>query len=76
MILLKADEGLEDPQITDALDMSRPTVERIRKHFVKGGLEKALNEDPRHGLKRRFGSRGEVHLIALTCSQTPAGHDF
>ena len=49
MILLKADEGITDPQVMAALNTSRPTVERIRKRFVTGGLEKALNEDPRPG---------------------------
>lgn len=46
IILLKANEGLTDPQIMAALNVSRPCVERIRKRFVLGGMEKALNEDP------------------------------
>jgi hypothetical protein len=46
MILLKADEGLSDPQIIAALNDNRPSVERIRKRFVFRGLEKALNDDP------------------------------
>jgi len=49
MILLKANEGYTDPQIMAALNVSRPCVERLRKRFVTGGLEKALNEDPRPG---------------------------
>jgi transposase len=75
MILLKADEGLTDPQIMAALNVSRPTVERIRKRYIEGGLEKALNEDPRPGQRRKLDGRGEAHLIALACSQPPAGHD-
>lgn len=39
MILLKADEGLSDPQIIAALNVSRPCVERIRKRFVADGIE-------------------------------------
>lgn len=75
MILLKADEGLTDPQIIAALNVSRPTVERIRKRYVEGGLEKALNEDSRPGQRRKLDGRGEAHLIALACSESPAGHD-
>jgi len=75
MILLKADEGMTDPQIMAALNVSRPTVERIRKRFVEGGLEKALNEDPRPGQKRKLDGRGEAHLVATACSDPPAGHD-
>jgi transposase len=75
MILLKADEGMTDPQIMAALNTSRPTVERIRKRFVTGGLEKALNEDPRPGQKRKLDGRAEAKLIAISCSNPPAGHD-
>lgn len=75
MILLKADEGLSDPQIMAAISVSRPTVERTRKRFVKGGLERALNEDPRPGQKRKLDGRGEAQLIAVACSQAPDGHD-
>ena len=75
MILLKADEGLSDAQITAAIDTSRPTVERIRKRFVEGGLEKALNEDPRPGQRRKLNGREEAILIATACSKAPDGHD-
>jgi hypothetical protein len=43
--LLKANEGFTDPQIMPVLNVSRPCVERIRKRYVMGGLEKALHED-------------------------------
>jgi transposase len=75
MILLKADEGLKDAQIISALNVSRPCVERIRKRFVAGGLERALNEDPRPGQRRKLDGRGEAQLIATACSQAPDGHD-
>ena len=35
-ILLKADEGLRDPQIMVAVNVSRPTAERIRKLDGRG----------------------------------------
>jgi transposase len=75
LILLKADEGLSDPQIMAVIHVSRPTVERIRKRFVEGGLERALNEDPRPGQKRKLNGRGEAQLIAVACSQAPDGHE-
>jgi transposase len=75
MILLKANEGLSDPQIVSALNVSRPCVERIRKRFVLGGLEKALNEDPRPGQRRKLDGRAEATLIATACSQVPEGHE-
>lgn len=75
LILLKADEGLTDREIREAIGVSIPTVERIRKRFVEGGLEKALNADPRPGQRRKLGGREEAHLIALACSDPPAGHE-
>ena len=75
IILLKANEGLTDAQIMAAINVSRPCVERIRKRFVEGGLERALNEDPRPGQRRKLDGRGEAQLIATACSQAPEGHD-
>ena len=74
-ILLKADEGLKDTDIVVALNTSRPTVERIRKRFVEGNLDKALNDDPHPGGKTKIDGRAEAHLIALACSAAPDGHE-
>ncbi len=74
-ILLKADQGLTDDAIAEAVDVSRPTVERVRKRFVEEGLEAAL--DPRRPEKpprpRKLDGRQEAQLIALACSKPPAG---
>jgi len=74
-ILLKADEGLKDAEIVAALNTSRPTVERIRKRFVEGNLEKALHDAPRPGSKTKLDGRAEAELIALVCSDVPDGHE-
>ena len=73
-ILLKADEGLKDAEIVSALNTSGPTVERIRKRFVQGNLEKALYDDPRPGSQTKLDGRAEAELIALACSDVPDGH--
>ncbi len=73
-ILLKADAGLKDADIASGLNTSRPTVERIRKRFVQGNLEKALTDDPRPGSKTKLDGRAEAQLIALECSEAPDGH--
>jgi len=75
LILLKADEGWKDEAIIQALNTNRSTVERTRKRFVEGGLDHALNEDPRPGQRVKLDSRGEAHLIALACSDAPGGRD-
>jgi transposase len=75
MILLKADENLNDAQIIMAFNVSRPCVERLRKRFVEGGLERALNEDPRPGQRRKLDGRAEAQLVATACSKAPEGHE-
>lgn len=75
MILLKADEGLSDPQIMAAINVSRPSVERIRKRFVSDGLERALKDDPRPGQRRKLDGRAEATLIATACTEAPEGHE-
>ena len=75
MILLKVNEGLTDPQIMAALNVGRPCVERIRKRYVTGDLEKALHEDLRPGQKQKLYGRGEAHLIAITCTPIPEGYE-
>ena len=74
-ILLKAEAGLDDQTIMDAIETSRSTVERVRRRFVEGGLEKALNEDPRPGQQRKLDEQAEAHLVALACSDAPGGAD-
>jgi transposase len=74
-ILLKADEGWKDADIIKALNTNRSTVERTRKRWVEGGMDQALNEDPRPGQRVKLDSRAEAHLIALACSDAPGGRD-
>ena len=72
-ILLKADEDWKDEDIMRALNTSRSTVERTRKRWVEGGLDKALNEDPRPGQRPKLDGKAEAHLVALACSDAPGG---
>lgn len=74
-ILLKADEGWKDEQIVQALDVSRPTVERTRKRFVQEGFEIALNGRPRQRIyEHKLDGKAEAHLTALACGEPPEGY--
>jgi transposase len=74
-ILLKAAEGWTDEQIRASLDVSIPTIERIRQRFVEEGLQQALVP---HRTSRKYAhlmnGNQEAYLIALACSQPPKGH--
>ena len=72
-ILLLADQGKTDQHINDALSVSIPTIERIRKRFVLEGLEEALSERPRKGKEPILDGKKEAHLVALACSEAPEG---
>ena len=74
-ILLKAAEGWTDEQIRASLDISIPTIERVRQRFVEEGLQQALVP---HRTRRKYqhlmDGNQEAHLLALACSQPPKGH--
>jgi transposase len=78
-ILLKADEqqaegGWKDQAISEALDVSVATIERVRQQFVEEGAEAVLRYKPRQSSpRRRLDGEKEAHLIALTCSEAPKG---
>ena len=74
LILCQADEGLNDQQVAEALLVGAATVSRVRQRFVEEGLESALNERPRPGQRRKLDGKQEAHLVAVACSQAPAGH--
>ncbi len=68
-ILLIADEGWSDRAIAGALEVSLPTIGRVRKRYVAEGLEAALNHrHPRNHKPRRLDGEGEARLIALACT--------
>ena len=72
-ILLLSDEGKTDGEIVAALHTSAPTVQRTRQRFVEGGLERALNEDPRPGARKKLDVKGEALLETLARSEPPEG---
>jgi transposase len=78
-ILLKADEGVAGPRLTDdeiaeALDVNRSTVERVRIRCVEEGFEAALRPRPSRQLHpRKLDGIQEAHLVALACSPAPTG---
>ena len=74
-ILLKANEAWTDEAISQALDVGIATVGRVRQRYVEAGLEGVLNRKPsRRQYERKIDGNSEAHLIALSCSEPPAGY--
>ena len=79
-ILLKANRGEAGPEWTDAaisaaLEVDPTTVARVRKLYVTGGLEAALHRKaPDRVYRRKLDGEQEARLVAVACSEPPAGH--
>ena len=80
-ILLKADTAVGSPAwpddaIVTACEVSRPTVERVRRAFVTKGLEGALRRKrPAGPPRRKLDGAQEAQFIAVTCSAPPEGQE-
>ena len=78
-ILLKADASehgpnWKDEQISEALEVSISTIERVRRQFVEEGTEAAISRRPGSGYRDpKLDGEKEAHLIALACSKAPEG---
>lgn len=78
-ILLKADvsegKGWTDQQIRETFHLARNTVSKIRKRFTEVGLEETVKrKHPNRDYVTRLDGEQEAHLVALACSEPPAGH--
>jgi transposase len=74
-ILLKANEGWPDKEISQALDVSIPTVERVRKRCVFEGCEASLkSRHPQRQYSRKLDGEQEARMVALVCSSPPEGY--
>lgn len=78
-MLLKADEAESRPawpdrKIAESYEVSIRTVQRLRGRFVEESLEIALNGKKRKPKREKiFDGEVEAHLLALRCSEPPAG---
>lgn len=72
-ILLKSAEGKTDGEISELLYISEETVRRVRVRFCNEGLDEALEDKPHPKPEPKLDNEQAAYLIALTCSQPPAG---
>ncbi len=77
-ILLFLDGSQGEPrtevEIVSALLCSQAQVGRVRRQFVKEGLEAALHDKPRPGRAPKIDGTIEAKMITLACSTPPDGH--
>lgn len=77
-ILLKSDRqaNWSYAQIRAAFDVTGNTVAAVRRTFMEQGLEAALQrKKPDREYEHILDGEGEAYLIALACSEPPAGRN-
>ena len=79
-ILLKADQsdngpGWPDERISEALDVTVQTIERVRKQLVEEGFDAVLSRRKytQKVSRKKIDGDVEAHLVALSCSEPPPG---
>ena len=72
-ILLKVDEGKTDAEISQLLYVSEQTIRRVRLRFAEESLQAALEDKPHAATGTEMKEEQEARLIALACSEPPAG---
>jgi transposase len=72
-ILLRADAGLTIEKISGELDICMSTIWGIRKRFIEGGLNAAINEGPRPGRTPKLNPEQTAQLIAVAKTSAPEG---
>ena len=72
-ILLLADQGKTDQEISDALNVCLATIFNIRRRFCRKGLERAIGEGARSGQPPKFKGKSMARITAIACSKPPEG---
>jgi transposase len=72
-VLLLADEGRSNDEISNATKVHRQSVWRIKKRYLKEGLPSALKEKPRPGQPKKYTVKEEAEIIATACTSPPKG---
>ena len=73
-ILLLADRGKTDQEISDALDVCLATIFNIRRRYCQWDLERAIGEEARSGQPPKFKGKSMAKITAIACSKPPEGH--
>jgi transposase len=81
-ILLKVDRGEFGPrwstkQIQEVFGVGSTLIKSVRKRFVEGGIEEAVNrkEQPERPEKRKIHGKQEAQIIAELCTSRPEGQE-
>lgn len=72
-VLLLLDEGWDVGEIAKIANVHRQRIWRIKKRFLKEGLDLTLQERPRSGQPKKYTTKHEAEIIAQACTKAPKG---
>ncbi|MFZ9595830.1 MAG: IS630 family transposase [Bdellovibrionia bacterium] len=74
-VLNLRNKGYIISEVADILDITPRTVINITTFYTEGGLDRAINDDPRPGAPPKFDDRFKAKVVAIVCSDPPEGFD-
>ena len=66
-------EGYSIAEVAKAVGVCGNTVRAVESRYIAEGVDLAINDMPRPGVKRLLNERSEAALVAMVCSSPPAG---
>jgi transposase len=73
LALLQLAKGVSAPRIARMLPLTPQAIRKVGHRYQQGGLERALYEQPRPGAAEVLDDSQKQRLIAMVCSNPPAG---
>lgn len=74
-VLLFANEGYSNNEISTMTSVHRQGIWRIKKRFSEEDLEFILNEKPRSGQPKKYSNKQKAEIIAMACTKPPKGRE-
>jgi len=68
-------QHMTDEDIAATLQVSMPTIRRVRRRCLADGVDAAVNDRRRSGKPPKITGEIEAQLIVLACSDPPEGHN-
>ena len=74
-VLIFANEGYSNNEISTMTSVHRQGIWRIKKRFSEEGLQFILNEKPRSGQPKKYSNKQKAEIIAMACTKPPKGRE-
>jgi transposase len=74
-IVLKLADGWDEAKIAETFAVTQTTVKNVAHRFAEGGLDLVLHDKVQQRRRQALSGPQAAHLIAITCSPAPDGHD-